>query len=157
MHSGTLVARNAAKCGANVTAYYNSKEPFYWARDGAYDGIKEEAAEIADDIVTGKIPVELVHVENTSKVIRASHSAHWVVYAMGFHPRNTIQVFVNDTPLQQPLKYNGGNGQINDAPSAWGFGIAYPNLAPDGFHWDVSVAAFFEHMKQQIPSLLQGL
>jgi cation diffusion facilitator CzcD-associated flavoprotein CzcO len=157
MHSGTLVIRNAVKCGANVIAYYNSKEPFYWDRDGVYDGIKEEAAEIAEDIVSGKIPVEVVPIENTSRVIRTSHYADWVVYAMGFQSRSTVQVSVNGVAIQAPLKYNGTTGQINDAPFAWGFGIAYPNLAPDGIHWDVSVAAFLEHMKQQIQSLLQGL
>lgn len=157
MHSGTLVIRNLASCGAHVTAYYNSQQPFYWDRDGAYDGIKEEAAEIADDIVAGKIPVDLVSVENTSKVIRTSQFADWVVYAMGFQARNSIHVCVNEVSLQHPIKYNGTTGQLNDAPSAWGFGIAYPNLAPDGIHWDVSVAAFLEHMKQQVPSLLQGL
>jgi len=157
MHSGTLVIRNAVKCGASVTAYYNSKEPFYWARDGAYDGIKEEAAEVADDIVSGNISVDLVHIENTSKVIQTSYYADWVVYAMGFQPRDNIQIYMNETTIQYPLKYNGSTGQFNDISSAWGFGIAYPNLAPDGVHWDVSVAAFLEHMKQQIPSLLQGL
>jgi cation diffusion facilitator CzcD-associated flavoprotein CzcO len=157
MHSGTLVIRNLASCGAQVTAYYNSQQPFYWARDGVYDGIKEEAAEIADDIVSGKIPVDLVPVENTSRVIRTSQHADWVVYAMGFQARNSINVCVNEVSLQHPIKYNGTTGQLNDTPPAWGFGIAYPNLAPDGIHWDVSVAAFLEHMKQQVPSLLQGL
>ena len=90
-------------------------------------------------------------------MIRTSHHADWVVYAMGFQSRSSVQVSVNGVAIQAPLKYNGTTGQINEAPFAWGFGIAYPNLAPDGIHWDVSVAAFLEHMKQQIPSLLQGL
>lgn len=150
MHSGTLVIRNLVSAGAQVAAYYNSPEPFYWARDGAYDGIKEEAAAIADDIVAGNIPVELVHVKDTSKVIRTSHSADWVVYAMGFQPR-TITTLVDGVD-KSCIPYDGKTGRL-EIPAAWGFGIAYPNAAPDG-NWDVSVAAFLEHMKQQIPDIL---
>jgi cation diffusion facilitator CzcD-associated flavoprotein CzcO len=152
LHSGTLVIRNLVAAGANVTAFYSSPEPFYWARDGAYDGIKEEAAEIADNIVAGRIPVELVPVQDSSKLIRRSYDADWVVYAMGFAPRNGIQLSVDG--VNKPAEYNGSTGQMT-VPAAWGFGTAYPNLAPDGIHWDVSVAAFLEHMKPQIPSILQ--
>lgn len=148
LHSGSIVIRNLVSAGANVTAFYNSPLPFYWARDGAYDGIKEEAAEIADDIVSGKIQVELVPLQDSSKLIRSSYTADWVVYAMGFTPRNTIQLSL-DGVLKQST-YNGSTGQLTTVPAAWGFGIAYPNLAPDGIHWDVSVAAFLEHMKLQI-------
>ena len=147
MHSGTLVIRNLVSCGVKVTAYYNSEKPFYWARDGAYDGIKEEAAQIADDIVAGRTPVELVPVKDTSSVIRTSHSADWVVYAMGFFARHILAT----------KGYDGATGAFMDFPNAWGFGTAYPNLAPDGVHWDVSVAAFLEHMKPQLPAILSGL
>jgi cation diffusion facilitator CzcD-associated flavoprotein CzcO len=152
LHSGTLVIRNLVAAGANVTAFYNSPLPFYWARDGAYDGIKEEAAEIADDIVAGKLSVELVPVQDSSKLIRSSYNADWVVYAMGFTSRNTIQLSVGG--VAKPVEYNGSTGQLT-FPASWGFGVAYPNLAPDGVHWDVSVAAFLEHIKPQIPTILQ--
>ena len=153
LHSGSIVIRNLVDAGANVTAFYNSPAPFYWARDGAYDGIKEEAAEIADSIVLGQIPVELVPVQDSSKLIRSSYNADWVVYAMGFVARNDIQLSVDG--VMKSVEYNGSTGQMT-VPAAWGFGTAYPNLAPDGIHWDVSVAAFLEHMKPQIPSILFG-
>jgi hypothetical protein len=155
MHSGTLVISNLVSCGAQVVAYYNSQEPFYWARNGAYEGIKEEAAQIADDIVAGKISVELVPIQDTSKVIRTSHSASWVVYAMGFQARDTVQLSVDE--IARSNAYDGATGALKDVPAAWGFGTAYPNLAPDGIHWDVSVAAFLEHMKPQMPAILQDL
>jgi hypothetical protein len=153
MHSGTLVIRNLVANGLRVVAYYNTPHPFSWDRDGHYDGIKREAADIADDIISGKIPVELVPIQETSKVIRTSHSADWVVYAMGFHPRDTIQLSVDE--IRRPiLSYDGKTGALNDVPSAWGFGTAYPNAAPDGIHWDVSVAAFLRHVHSQIGALL---
>lgn len=151
MHSGTLVIRNLVSAGAKVTAFYNTPKPFYWARDEVYDGIKEEAAEIADDILAGKISVELVPVQDSSKLIRSSYNADWVVYAMGFTPRNILQISVEG--IVKSKEYNGTTGQMT-VPAAWGFGTAYPNRAPDGVHWDVSVAAFLEHMKLQIPTIL---
>jgi hypothetical protein len=155
MHSGTLVIRNLVGCGAHVTAFYTSPQPFYWARDGDYDGIKEEAAQIADDIVGGKIPVDLIPSKDTAKLIRASTGADWVVYAMGFQARNCIQVNVDDVP-KNILTYNNHTGAL-ECPSAWGFGIAYPNAAPDGIHFDVGVPSFLEHMKAQIPSIISDL
>jgi pyruvate/2-oxoglutarate dehydrogenase complex dihydrolipoamide dehydrogenase (E3) component len=155
LHSGTIVIRNLVACGAKVTALYKSPQPFYWDRDGAYDGIKEEAAQIADDIVSGKLPVNLVPILDTSNVIRSSIDADWVVYAIGFEARNTLRLSVDEVN-KSVLNYNKHTGAL-EVPAAWGFGIAYPNSAPDGLHFDVSVAAFLEHMKPQIPAILAGL
>jgi pyruvate/2-oxoglutarate dehydrogenase complex dihydrolipoamide dehydrogenase (E3) component len=152
MHSGTLVINNLVSLGTQVTAYYNAEQPFYWDRDNAYDGIKADAANIADRIVSGEIKVTLVPTKDTARVIRSSYDADWVVYAMGFVQRDVV---LSINGLQYSAKeYNGDTGSLTNAP-AWGFGIAYPNRAPDGVHWDVSVASFLEHMKRQIPSILQ--
>ena len=150
MHSGTIVIRNLSLLGAEVTAYYTSPEPFYWARDNAYDGIKGEAATVADSIVSGSIPVSLVPIKNTADVIRSSRDAEWVVYAMGFTPRY-IKLSVDGVECSSK-EYDGQTGVLTHAP-AWGFGLAYPNRAPDGVHWDVGVTPFLEHIKQQIPAI----
>jgi hypothetical protein len=68
---------------------------------------------------------------------------------MGFQPR-LVDIRIDGT-LRSPTEYNGTTGKMYYG--AWGFGIAYPNLAPDGIHRDVSVAAFLEHMKRQIPEI----
>ena len=153
MHSGTLVIQNGVSLGANVTAYYNTEQPFYWARDGSYDGIKADAAEIADKIVAGVTPVTLVSTKDTAQVIRTSHGAQWAVFAMGFQSR-PINIIVDGKPCSH-TEYDGNTGRFVHAPAAWGFGIAYPNRAPDGIHWDVSVASFLEHMKHQLPNILE--
>jgi cation diffusion facilitator CzcD-associated flavoprotein CzcO len=150
-HSGTLVIQNLVNLGATVTACYNRDRPFRWDRDGAYDGIKADASEIADKIMAGTISVALVQRQDTVKMIRASRDAKWVVYAIGFTPR-LIQIFVDGVKVSND--YDGLTGRLTQAP-AWGFGIAYPNRAPDGVHWDVSVAAFLEHIKLQIPSIIE--
>jgi uncharacterized protein YbjQ (UPF0145 family) len=155
MHSGTLVMQNAVDCSANVVGLYNSPQPFTWDRDGAYDGLKREAAAIADAVVGRRLPVTLVHIQDTAAVIRASATADWVVYAMGFEPRR-LHMTVNGVEHDATL-YDGATGALKDCPSVWGFGVAYPNRAPDGIHWDVSVAAFLAHMKAQLPSLLRAV
>ena len=152
MHSGTLVMRNAVDCSATVVGLYNTAQPFVWDRDGAYDGIKREAADIADAITAGRLPAQLVHTQDTAGVIRASAGADWVVYAMGFQPRR-ISLKV-DGREHDCTAYDGSTGALRDVPAAWGFGVAYPNRAPDGVHWDVSVAAFLAHIKSQIPGIL---
>lgn len=151
MHSGALVIRNLSSLGAEITAYYNSPEPFYWARDDAYDGIKGEAADIADKIVSGDIPVSLIPVKNTAELIRSSRDAEWVVYAMGFIPR-LVKLSVDGVECSS-TEYNEHTGVLARVP-AWGFGLAYPNRAPDGIHWDVGVTPFLEHIKQQIPAII---
>jgi cation diffusion facilitator CzcD-associated flavoprotein CzcO len=140
MHSGTLVIKNLHDLSASITAVYRSEKPFIWDRDGAYDGIKEEAALIADKIVSGEIPVRLLRASDMSGI-----DANWVIYAMGFKPRSIPGI---------PTAYDR-TGALG--PNAWGFGISYPNAAPDGVHWDVSVAAFLNHMKAQLPTILQTL
>lgn len=150
MHSGTIAIRNCVALGAQVIAYYRNEVPFVWDRDGAYDGIKAEAAEIADKIVSGEIPTTLVATSKVAEVIRNSHGADWAVYAIGFSPRS-IPLSVNGVRCSS-TDYNEYTGALSSAP-AWGFGLAYPNRAPDGKNWDVGIAPFLEHIKQQIPNI----
>ena len=157
MHSGTLVLKNLLEdCSANVVAVYNSPQPFTWDRDGAYDGLKREAAEIADRIIRGdwSRSLKLVTPLQTDELLRFGKVADWVIYAMGFAAREDIGLFVDGCSKSVKL-YNGSTGAIMEAPSAWGFGVAYPNRAPDGVHWDVSVAAFLVHMKRQLSTIVQ--
>lgn len=161
MHSGTLVIRNLIEgCGANVMALHAAgTPPFTWSRDGAYDGIKREAADIADRIVRGDWVGRLQVVaaaEAVDKVLRFSRGATAAVYAMGFRPREGIVLAV-DGAGRVATAYDGATGAIKDVPAAWGFGVAYPNQAPDGVHWDVSVAAFLAHIKRQLPAILSHI
>jgi hypothetical protein len=160
MHSGTLVLRNALDCsGVTVTALYKKEKPFAFARDGEYDGIKEESAAIADTVLGGTYGSRLILCSSadTSQVIRSSLTATWVVYAMGFKPRIQMQFQVDGGTPYSPERYDGATGALEGAPNAWGFGIAYPNRAPDGVHWDVSVSSFVDHILLQKDALLSNL
>lgn len=148
-HSGTLIMRNLHELEVHTTAFYNTTKPFYFARDGEYDGIKQDSAEIADDIMAGKYPkLQINHVTDTAQVIKASRKADWVIYATGFKARMNIKV---------NLTYDGKTGAITESPGLWGFGIAFPNSADDGVNWDVSIPSFHSHIQKQMPTILKYL
>lgn len=147
-HSATLIARNLLQCKATITNFYASPKPFYFDRYGDYDGLKQEAAEIADAILAKQYPgLELISVQDTSAVIRCSKKAKFCIYAIGFQPR----------PLSSMKQYDPLTGKLQAGPHAWGFGIAYPNQAPDGVHYDVSVPAFQAHIQKQMSDILSSL
>ena len=168
-HSGPIVVKNLVDRGAKVTNFYATDAPFLFERDGHYDGIKKDAAGIAQDILSGVYPtVSLESVHDLSAVLRASKTADACVYACGFEPRCISP---------QVSAYDGRSGRIQGSTTAWGFGIAYPNRAPDGVHWDVpedskssgqspknpkgfwdvSVPAFQAHIQAQMPEILASL
>jgi cation diffusion facilitator CzcD-associated flavoprotein CzcO len=146
-HSATLIVRNLLDCGAKVTNLYASPKPFYFDRDGDYDGLKQDAAEIADKILAKEYPVDLVSVSDTVNVIRHTKEVDGVVYAIGFEPRNPFGL----------KEYDPQTGQLLGYSNAWGFGIAYPSKAADGIHFDVNIPSFQAHIEQQMPTILSQL
>jgi hypothetical protein len=148
-HSGPLVVKNLVDLQAKVTNFYATEKPFYFARDGEYDGVKQDAEKIADTLLRNELPsVTLESVHDISAIIRATKTADMCVYACGFEPRI----------LNPEWKaYNGETGRIEGTTTAWGFGIAYPNKAANGIHWDVSVPAFQAHIQKQMPDILASL
>ena len=148
-HSGPLVVKNLLELDVQVTNFYATEKPYYFARDGHYDGIKQDAEQIADNILNNaylNLAMESVH--DMISIFRASKTADACVYACGFEPR-----IINP----EWKSYNGETGRIDGTTTAWGFGIAYPNKAPDGIHWDVSVPSFQAHIQKQMPDILASL
>lgn len=154
-HSGVYVLKNLINASVkSIIGVYNGSTHFTWARDGAYDGIKLEAASIADDIVVNKYPeLKLYPMSKFSTILREVRTVDWVVYAIGFEPCHNIKLSIDDVPIIHNFEYEL-NGKLLHCPSAWGFGIAYPSQAPDGIHWDVGVSSFLEHIHRQIPSII---
>jgi cation diffusion facilitator CzcD-associated flavoprotein CzcO len=148
-HSGPLVVKHLTDLNVRITNFYATEKPFYFARDGEYDGIKQDAAQIADRMLNGEFPsLRLDSVQDVSAILRASKTADACVYACGFEPRSVNPEW---------KLYNGETGRIEGTQTAWGFGIAYPNKASDGVHWDVSVPAFQVHIQKQMPDILAAL
>jgi hypothetical protein len=136
-HSGTIVLRNLQECKIPTTAIYKHKEPFYFDRDGHYDGIKEEAAKIADDVLAKNYNyIDLVSIDDTLTFIKKIRSATWVISAIGFESRN--------------------QGFETEGPGVWKFGAAFPPTAPDGIHKDISVLVFANQVQQKLPEILEA-
>ena len=150
-HSGSIVMKNLLDSSAYVTAIYKvGNPPFRFARDGDYDGLKRDSAVFADDVMKGLYPIKTIASDNLSEIVRESRTADWVVYAIGFE-RNTIPIIIDGTPYA-PV-YDGHTGKLS-CPNAWGFGIAYPSLAPDEIHWDVGISSFVEHISKQLDFII---
>jgi hypothetical protein len=146
-HSGTLILQNLHELKVNTHAFYKGTKPFSFARDGEYDGIKQESETIADAIVAGTYASTHLHpFTDTAEIIRWTRKADWIIYATGFQK----------TSLTTSLTYDGTTGRINELPNTWGFGIAFPNLASDGIHWDVSIPSFFSHIEAQLPKIVES-
>lgn len=146
-HSGTLLLSNLHQLQVKTYAFHKGEKPFLFARDGEYDGIKQDAERIADDIIAGKYPNLTYHsLNNTAELISKVRKADWVIYATGFER----------TQLTSSYTYNGNTGRIDQLPNTWGFGIGFPNRAEDGIHWDVSIPSFFGHIEKQIPWIVES-
>lgn len=158
-HSGTLVIDSLLKAGcAHISVVYRNEKgsPFLFARDGEYDGIKEESEIIADRLLKEKPPsVDFLHQSDFQSLARALRTADWVVYAIGFTQRTGCRIVSAGAPVQLE-HYDAGTGKLPTVGgTAWGFGIAFPNRAPDGKHYDVSLHSFAQHILNQKTEILE--
>lgn len=155
-HSGTLAIGALVSCGAHVTAIYRGATPFEFARDGHYNGIKQESAAIADRLLGGEYGdlVKVISASEHDQVFNSLIAADWVVYANGFEPRKNVDFYVENVLQAQPT-YNAHTGELS-VPNAFGFGIAYPNSNEvDGkTYYDVSLGAFLTHCEKNADKVL---
>jgi hypothetical protein len=149
-HSGTLCIQHLVQLKAQVTAFYNQEKPFYFARDGEYDGIKQESAEIADGILAKTIPVNMYAFKDTKALVKAIQKADWIVSATGFTPR-IIEIRDLQGALLVP-DFSPATGRI--AGNLYGFGIAYPgeSTVGDRTFKDVSLPSFSQQIKRCLSS-----
>ena len=148
-HSGTLILENLEDLKVVTTAIYKNKEPFLFAKDGVYDGIKEDAEFIATRILNNEFKyVKLLNLLNVDQLIKVSKKATKAIYAIGFKSRG-IKISYNGED-RDSTEYNSKTGSILGCEGLWGFGIAYPSSAPDDIHVDVGIISFVEHILKQV-------
>jgi len=156
-HSGTLATDILSKKCAKVTAIYKTAEPFQFAADGHYNGIKQESEAIARHLLTGApTNVELVKAADSERVFSALLSANWLLYAIGFEKRKSVTWTVNGAKVDVTA-YDATTGRLLEAPAAFGFGIAYPNSnTVDGHtYYDVSLAAFMVYCEAAAQGIVE--
>lgn len=151
-HSGTLALQNLRTVGVKkLFGIYKGDTPFQYARDGFSEGIKQESATIADDLVATRW-ADLIPLSDFSAAHRCVAEATAVVYAIGFTSPG-ITYFLNGE--EKPF-FTGSmaSPEIN----AWGFGIGYPSpyTGPDGKQYpDVGFGGFVSAIQAALPSVLK--
>jgi hypothetical protein len=141
-HSGCLALKNFLDAGARVSLVYATEKPFLFARDGEYDGIKQDAATIADSVLVGTSSVDLIHYSNQEEVISAALRASWACYTVGFALDDQTKSLVNGS------NYNTQTAKLCEDSEIYGFGIAFPSCTTINgkTFWDVSIPSFTEHI-----------
>ena len=145
-HSGCLVLKNLVDCGARVSVVYATDKPFLFARDGEYDGIKQDAALVADAILANDSPydrqVELIYYKNNEDVMAAVMRSSYACYTVGFSLAEG-QCFGYESG------YNPQTARLREGSEIYGFGIAFPSCTGrpgEKVFWDVSIPSFTEHI-----------
>ncbi len=158
LHSGVLCINRLLHDGVNIIAVHKGSEPFIYERDGAYDGLKRESAQIADNIRHSAI--QFISLNDQEAVNRQLETCNWVLYACGFvRASENISVIGSDNRIINITNYDSETGRIAGKSSLYGFGIAYPNsnMVDGTKYYDVSLPAFMKHIQKNINSILAYL
>lgn len=152
-HSGTLICKHLLALNTHVYGIYNREKPFLFSRDGEYDGIKQESAEIADWLLTSPPRFEMLRFQDTIKLLKALSKVHWIVCATGFHA-SPIQILNKEGQSISSSDYDPSTGQLH--PSLFGFGLAFPGVTNVNgkVYKDVSIPSFVEQIRRCLPSIL---
>ena len=160
-HSGTLVMKNLKEVGIqSITGVHRGKQPFLFARDGHSEGIKQESATIADEILAnawGTQTPTLVNYDDFGTVFRKTLAATHIVYAHGFQ-RRALRC-VNKENGDVSLQHNQTDGSfVGYEGRLWGFGLAYPGkyTASNGLSYsDIGFGGFIGAIAVSLPAILQ--
>lgn len=148
-HSGTLVLRNLNDLGVSLHGVYDTEKPFYFARDGFYDGIKEESAAVADMIVAKTLPVKLVSTKDTKNLVKVLTKTDSVVLSIGFTARSLPIIAVDGTQLNE-AEYSPTTGLVAGQVDLYGFGLSYPGVSEiEGKTYkDISIPSFVQQIQR---------
>lgn len=157
-HSGTLAIDALQSQSLKVSAVYHGSQPFKFARDGEYDGIKQESAIIADNILSAQASgsVKLIASTDENAIRTELLAADWILYACGFKPAtDELHLTVTDQ-VADIHQYDSTTGRLTHAPNAFGYGISYPNsnIVDGKTYYDVSLPAFMKHIHANIHEII---
>lgn len=152
-HSGTLVCKHILALGAKVYAVHNREKPFLFERDGAYDGIKQESADIADSLLASPNGVEFVPYNDTPRLFKILKKVNWIVSCTGFQA-SPIQILNAEGTVLSWTSYSPETAEV--APNLFGFGLAYPGVTilEGKTYQDVSIPAFINQIQRCLPTIL---
>jgi hypothetical protein len=153
-HSATLILKHLnAIPNVSVSCLYKNKQ-FKFARDGNYDGIKKESADIADAILKGEYAdltmIKSIDIKNVSKVIR---KCDWLIQATGFQAIFPELKMADGTAIS--AIWNPSTGLSEVVPQAQAFGACVPGVTElDGKQFpDISIGSFVDQLDIRWPLL----
>ena len=128
---------------------YDTEKPFYFARDGCYDGIKEEAATIADTIIAKTLPVKLVSTKDTKNLVKILTKTDWIVLSIGFAARSLPVTAADGTQLNE-VDYSPTTALVAGQADLYGFGLSYPGVSEiEGKTYkDISIPSFVQQIQR---------
>ena len=147
-HSGTICLKHLHELGIQTYGIYNTLTPFLFARDGAYDGIKEGSEAIADAILRDEYKrLTLLSWSEPLQLFRVLQNCTKVIQCVGFKCRSIPGI---------PDQYDTQTGKLTT--NMYGFGVAYPGMTEiSGKRYaDVSVLSFQEQIQRCLPKILEG-
>lgn len=154
-HSGTLVLANLAKLCSRIYGVYRGPKPFVFGRDDEYDGIKQEAAVIADSILAGEMPscTLLSLTESEKDVTRIIRYCDYAIYCVGFKQKGLS--IKNEGVAVELSAYNSTTAQLADGISIWCYGAGFPNKTDykGRVYYDVGIPSFIEYMLRTFPTV----
>jgi hypothetical protein len=149
-HSGTICLKNLHELSVKTVAIYNTENPFLFARDDEYDGVKEGSETIADSILKGEYEkLSLVKYSDSISVYKELKTVTKAIYCVGFTPSKLV-----GPPLD--FQYDPNTARLHNYSNAYGYGIAFPGITDyKGKKYpDVSVLSFQEQIEKTLPAIL---
>ena len=157
-HSGTLVLKNLKNIGHICYGFHKGQMPFLYAREGFSEGIKQESAQIADEIsekLWGANTPSLISLDDFAAAYRTLSELDYVVYAIGFERCN---LFYTCGGEKKPFIYDSKSHFVGAPSTAYGFGIGFPTFytSSNGKSYpDVGFGPFVDAIKAALPSILE--
>ena len=154
-HSATLIIKHLNSLSdVRSICIYRGSEPFRYARDGYYDGIKQESAVIADSIMKGEYSrLSLVHISDIHALSNALRKSNWIIQATGFDSR--MIKFMDSLKAELQPNWDPATGLATELPQVQAFGACVPNITIlDGKKFpDISVGSFIDQLVIRWPLL----
>ena len=152
-HSATLIMKHLNTIpDVSATCLYRGGEPFRYARDGHYSGIKQESAAIADAILRDEYTrLSLVPITDICGLSSTLRKANWIIQATGFNSR--MIRFTTDKEAHPT--WDPATGLAPELPQVQAFGACVPNVSVmEGKKYpDISVGSFIDQLVIRWPLL----
>ena len=148
-HSGTICLDHLHTLGVQAIGVHKNSVPFTFADEGAYDGLKEDSAKIAKEILSGVYTTtSLVSWSEPLQLHKYLKQATKCICATGFQGATDF--------CQEFSTYDPATAKLAGVPNLYGFGLAYPGISilGDKSYVDVSVLSFQEQIQRCLPSIL---